>query len=49
MAGGASDDDGEIVGINATPRVDIMLGLLIISMAPTSTSTNPAGMGIAHP
>lgn len=49
MAGGASDDDGEIVGINVTPLVDIMLVLLIIFMVTTSTITNPEGLAIDKP
>ena len=32
MAGGASDDEDEITGINVTPLVDIVLVLLIIFM-----------------
>ncbi len=32
MAGGASDNDDEITGINVTPLVDVMLVLLIIFM-----------------
>jgi biopolymer transport protein ExbD len=32
MAGGVSDDEGEITGINVTPLVDIVLVLLIIFM-----------------
>lgn len=32
MAGGISDDDEEITGINVTPLVDVMLVLLIIFM-----------------
>jgi biopolymer transport protein ExbD len=32
MAGGATEDDGEITGINVTPLVDIVLVLLIIFM-----------------
>ena len=32
MAGGASDNDEAIVGINVTPLVDITLVLLIIFM-----------------
>ena len=32
MAGGASHEDDEIVGINVTPLVDVMMVLLIIFM-----------------
>ena len=32
MAGGASDDSEEIIGINVTPLVDVMLVLLVIFM-----------------
>ncbi len=49
MAGGVADDDGEIVGINVTPLVDIMLVLLIIFMVTTSTITNPEGLAIDKP
>lgn len=42
MAGGASDQDDEIVGINVTPLVDVMLVLLIIFMVTANYMTNQA-------
>jgi biopolymer transport protein ExbD len=40
MAGGASDQEDEITGINVTPLVDIMLVLLIIFMVTASYIVN---------
>jgi len=40
MAGGASDSDDEITGINVTPLVDVMLVLLIIFMVTATYITN---------
>ena len=39
MAGGASDSDDEITGINVTPLVDVMLVLLIIFMVTATYNT----------
>lgn len=41
MAGGANEED-EIVGINVTPLVDVMLVLLIIFMVTANYMTNQA-------
>ena len=40
MAGGASDSEGEITGINVTPLVDIVLVLLIIFMVTAKLIVN---------
>jgi biopolymer transport protein ExbD len=40
MAGGASEGDGEITGINVTPLVDIVLVLLIIFMVTAKLIVN---------
>ncbi len=40
MAGGASDSDDEITGINVTPLVDVMLVLLIIFMVTATYIVN---------
>jgi biopolymer transport protein ExbD len=51
MAGsfGGDDDDGEIVGINVTPLVDVVLVLLIIFMVTTSVITNAEGIKVDKP
>lgn len=48
MAGGASDDEDLITGINVTPLVDIVLVLLIIFMV-TATSIVKAEIGVELP
>lgn len=40
MAGGASENDDEITGINVTPLVDVMLVLLIIFMVTATYIVN---------
>ena len=40
MAGGASEDDDEITGINVTPLVDVMLVLLIVFMVTANYIAN---------
>ncbi len=48
MAGGASDDEDMITGINITPLVDIILVVLIIFMV-TATSIVKAQIGVDLP
>ena len=42
MSGGADQSDDEIVGINVTPFVDVMLVLLVIFMVTATYITNQA-------
>lgn len=42
MAGGLSDDDDAITGINVTPLVDVMLVLLVIFMVTATYIVNQA-------
>jgi biopolymer transport protein ExbD len=42
MAGGASNGDGPIVGINVTPMVDVVLVLLIIFIVTAKIIVTPA-------
>lgn len=49
MGAAVDDDDGEIVGINVTPLVDITLVLLIIFMVTTSMITSQEGLAVDKP
>ena len=49
MAAGGMDDDEEIVGINVTPLVDIILVLLVIFMVTTTTIQSTEGLEVDKP